>query len=118
MRKTTRKIRLKDIYIGGNAPITVQSMTNTDTRDIDKTISQILSLEKVGCEIIRVAIPDEKAIKSIKPILNAIKIPLIADIHFDYKLAIHLLIFMNIILLIDGIHPCYIHIDKNNKNYL
>ncbi|MEF3255325.1 MAG: flavodoxin-dependent (E)-4-hydroxy-3-methylbut-2-enyl-diphosphate synthase [Deferribacterales bacterium] len=88
MRKTTRKIRLKDIYIGGNAPITVQSMTNTDTRDIDKTISQILSLEKVGCEIIRVAIPDEKAIKSIKPILNAIKIPLIADIHFDYKLAI------------------------------
>lgn len=88
MRKTTRKIRLKDIYIGGDAPITVQSMTNTDTREIDKTISQILSLEKVGCEIIRIAIPDEKAITSIKPILNAIKIPLIADIHFDYKLAI------------------------------
>lgn len=88
MRKMTKKIKLKNLWIGGNSPIAVQSMTNTDTRDIDKTVAQILELEKVGCEIIRIAIPDEQAIESIKPILNAINIPLIADIHFDYKLAI------------------------------
>lgn len=88
MRKTTRRIRLKDLYIGGDAPITVQSMTNTDTRDLESTLNQIKILEKVGCEIIRIAIPDEKAMKNIPEIVKNIKIPLIADIHFDYKLAI------------------------------
>jgi len=63
-------------------------MTNTDTRDCEKTISQIVQLQNVGCEIIRVAIPDEKAAESIPEILNAISIPLIADIHFDHTLAI------------------------------
>jgi (E)-4-hydroxy-3-methylbut-2-enyl-diphosphate synthase len=88
MRKSTKKIKLKDIFIGGDSPITVQSMTNTDTRDIEATITQIKRLENVGCEIIRIAIPDEKAVQNIPEILKNIKIPLIADIHFDYKLAI------------------------------
>lgn len=88
MRRLTRKIKLKDIYIGGDAPITVQSMTNTDTRDLESTLNQIKRLEEVGCEIIRIAIPDEKAMENIPEILKHIRIPLIADIHFDYKLAI------------------------------
>ncbi|MCX8083694.1 MAG: flavodoxin-dependent (E)-4-hydroxy-3-methylbut-2-enyl-diphosphate synthase [Calditerrivibrio sp.] len=88
MRKITRKIRLGNVYVGGDAPITVQSMTNTDTRDIDATLDQIKRLEGVGCEIIRVAVPDEKALNNIPEILKNINIPLVADIHFDYRLAI------------------------------
>lgn len=88
MRRLTKKIKLKDIYIGGGSPITVQSMTNTDTRDLEKTVTQIKRLEEIGCEIIRIAVPDEKALNNIPEILKNIKIPLIADIHFDYRLAI------------------------------
>lgn len=74
--------------IGGMAPISVQSMTNTFTQDIASTVSQIKRLEKAGCEIIRVAVPDEEAAKAIKPIKEKISIPIIADIHFDFRLAI------------------------------
>ncbi|MGB9731061.1 MULTISPECIES: flavodoxin-dependent (E)-4-hydroxy-3-methylbut-2-enyl-diphosphate synthase [Calditerrivibrio] len=88
MRRLTKKIKLKDIYIGGGSPITVQSMTNTDTRDLEKTVTQIKRLEKIGCEIVRIAVPDEKALENIPEILKNIKIPLIADIHFDYRLAL------------------------------
>lgn len=88
MRRLSKKIKLKDIYIGGGSPITVQSMTNTDTRDLEKTVTQIKRLEEIGCEIIRIAVPDEKALNNIPEILKNIKIPLIADIHFDYRLAI------------------------------
>lgn len=77
-----------NVPIGGNSPIVVQSMTKTDTRDIKKTVRQIKLLEKVGCEIIRVAVPDMEAAKALGEIKKRISIPLIADIHFNYKLAL------------------------------
>ena len=87
-RKNTRQICVGDVKIGGGAPVAVQSMTNTRTQDAAATVAQILRLEQAGCEIVRVAVPDESAAASIGPIKNKITIPLIADIHFDYKLAI------------------------------
>ncbi len=81
-------IYVGDVPIGGDNPVVVQSMTNTDTRDVQATISQIQGLEEVGCEIIRVAVPDMEAAHAIAPIVKAISIPLIADIHFDWRLAI------------------------------
>lgn len=83
-----KKIYYRDVAVGGDSLITVQSMTNTDTRDIIKTVNQIKSLERVGCDIIRCAIPDMESADAIKEIKKEIIIPLIADIHFDYKLAI------------------------------
>jgi len=76
------------VVIGGGAPISVQSMTKTDTRDVSSTIRQIKKLEKAGCEIIRVAVPDTEAVKVLSQIKQKIKIPLVADIHFDYRLAL------------------------------
>lgn len=87
-RRKTKQIHVGSVAIGGDAPIAVQSMTNTDTRDIDKTVEQIKRLEDVGCEIIRVAILDMDAAKAIRSIRDRIQIPLIADIHFDHRLAI------------------------------
>jgi len=87
-RKETKKIRVGDVYMGGDSPITIQSMTNTDTRDIKATIDQIKRLEKAGCDIVRVAVPDNEAAQALKSIRKSIKIPLVADIHFDYKLAL------------------------------
>jgi len=88
IRKYTKPINVGTVKIGGNYPVSVQSMTNTDTRDIASTVNQIKRLEKAGCEIIRVAVPDEEASINLKKIKEQIRIPLIADIHFDYKLAI------------------------------
>jgi (E)-4-hydroxy-3-methylbut-2-enyl-diphosphate synthase len=87
-RKLTRQICVGTVNIGGGAPIAVQSMTNTHTQDVAATVSQIRRLEKAGCEIIRVAVPDTEAAASIAKIKKRISIPLIADIHFDYKLAV------------------------------
>jgi (E)-4-hydroxy-3-methylbut-2-enyl-diphosphate synthase len=87
-RLKTRKIKVGNIYVGGDAPITVQSMTNTDTRDVASTVKQILSLEAAGCDIIRCAVPDMEASNALKQIVSQIHIPLVADIHFDYKLAL------------------------------
>ncbi|MEN6316894.1 MAG: flavodoxin-dependent (E)-4-hydroxy-3-methylbut-2-enyl-diphosphate synthase [Clostridiaceae bacterium] len=87
-RRKTRKIRVRDLYMGGDAPITVQSMANTDTRDVAATAAQIKKLEEAGCDIIRVAVPDNEAAQALKEIKKAIKIPLVADIHFDYRLAL------------------------------
>ncbi len=87
-RKKTRKIRVGDVFIGGDAPIVVQSMTNTDTRDAKKTIAQIKKLEKVGCEVVRVAVPDMEAARQISRIKKEIDIPLVADIHFRADLAL------------------------------
>ncbi|MFA6308543.1 MAG: flavodoxin-dependent (E)-4-hydroxy-3-methylbut-2-enyl-diphosphate synthase [Clostridia bacterium] len=84
----TKKIAVGNIFIGGGSPITVQSMTNTDTRDVKNTVKQIKMLEEAGCEIIRVAVPDIEAAEAIKKIKKSISIPLVADIHFDYRLAI------------------------------
>jgi (E)-4-hydroxy-3-methylbut-2-enyl-diphosphate synthase len=87
-RKKTREIWIGPIKIGGNAPISVQSMTKTDTRDIRKTVHQIRRLEEAGCEIVRVAIVNEEAAHGIAEIKKRIKTPLIADIHFHYRLAL------------------------------
>ncbi|MBI4687155.1 MAG: flavodoxin-dependent (E)-4-hydroxy-3-methylbut-2-enyl-diphosphate synthase [Nitrospirae bacterium] len=87
-RRQTKSIRLGNLFIGGNAPIVVQSMTKTDTRDVSSTVSQIKQLEEAGCEAVRVAVLDMEAAAAIKAIKNEINIPLIADIHFDYRLAL------------------------------
>ncbi|MBW1860664.1 MAG: flavodoxin-dependent (E)-4-hydroxy-3-methylbut-2-enyl-diphosphate synthase [Deltaproteobacteria bacterium] len=87
-RKQTRQISIGDVKIGGGAPIAVQSMTNTFTHDVDATVAQIRRLEEVGCEIVRVAVPDQPAVEAISSIKERISIPLIADVHFDYRLAV------------------------------
>jgi len=87
-RKPTRIIKLGNLLIGGNSPITIQSMTNTDTKDLERTLKQIDQLGKSGCDIVRLAIPDQRSAESIKFYKQHTNIPLIADIHFDYKLAI------------------------------
>lgn len=87
-RRKTKVIKVGNVFIGGNFPISIQSMTNTITWDIDQTTAQIRELTFAGCEIIRVAVPDMESAKAIKNIKKEISIPLIADIHFDYKLAI------------------------------
>lgn len=86
-RKKTRQIQVGTVAVGGDAPISVQSMTNTHTHDISATVSQINRLQSAGCEIVRVAVPDKKAAMAISEIKKEISIPLIADIHFDYRLA-------------------------------
>ncbi|MCK5227468.1 MAG: flavodoxin-dependent (E)-4-hydroxy-3-methylbut-2-enyl-diphosphate synthase [Desulfobulbaceae bacterium] len=87
-RKQTRQIRVGAVPVGGDAPVSVQSMTNTDTHDVEATVSQIHRLEKAGCEIIRVAVLDLEAAAAIRRIREQISIPLIADIHFDHRLAV------------------------------
>ncbi|MEA4925395.1 MAG: flavodoxin-dependent (E)-4-hydroxy-3-methylbut-2-enyl-diphosphate synthase [Syntrophomonadaceae bacterium] len=88
MRRLSRVINIGQVAIGGDNPIVVQSMTNTDTRNITATVTQIKQLEQAGCELIRVAVLDQEAAAAIRPIKKAIHIPLVADIHFDYKLAL------------------------------
>ena len=88
MRRQTRKIQIGKIFVGRDAPVSIQSMTKTKTSDIDATVNQISRLEQVGCEIIRIAVPNELAARAITSIKNQINIPLVADVHFDYKLAI------------------------------
>lgn len=87
-RKITKKVLIKDVYVGGDSPVTIQSMTNTDTRDAKATICQIHELENSGCDIIRAAVPDMEAAKAFREITDNINIPIVADIHFDYRLAI------------------------------
>ena len=84
----TSEIRLGKIRIGGGSPIVIQSMAKTDTRDVSNTVGQIKELEKAGCEVVRVAVKDAQAASAIKKIKEKINIPLVADIHFNYKLAI------------------------------
>ena len=88
VRRKTRQISIGSVKVGRDAPISVQSMTKTDTRDVPKTVSQIKRLEAAGCEIVRVAVVDEGAARAIAEIKKKIKIPLIADIHFHYRLAL------------------------------
>ncbi len=87
-RRPTRLIYKGSVAVGGGSPVSVQSMTNTDTRDVEATVEQIQRLTEVGCEIIRVAVPDAAAGSQLGKIKSRIPIPLIADIHFDYKLAL------------------------------
>ncbi len=88
MRKPSRTLRLGPLTIGGGHPVIVQSMTNTDTRDVDATLAQIRRLEAAGCEAVRVAVPDEAAARALKALHDASPLPLIADIHFDHRLAL------------------------------
>ena len=88
MREYTRTVQIGDRVIGGGNPILLQSMTNTKTEDVEATVAQILSLEKAGCDIIRCAVPDMAAAEGLKTICKESPIPVIADIHFDYKLAL------------------------------
>ncbi len=88
MRKTTKTVDIGGVKIGGNNPVAIQSMCNTDTRDVKATVNQILRLEEAGCEIIRVAVPDKEAAAAVADIKKAIHIPLVVDIHFDYRLAL------------------------------
>lgn len=88
VRRGTRRIVVGGVPVGGGAPVVVQSMTNTDTRDWESTVSQIRRLEAAGCEMVRVAVPDREAAESLARIKAAIGIPLIADIHFDHRLAL------------------------------
>ncbi|MBQ4354553.1 MAG: flavodoxin-dependent (E)-4-hydroxy-3-methylbut-2-enyl-diphosphate synthase [Clostridia bacterium] len=88
MRKYTHQIQVGNVSVGGNAPISVQSMCNTDTRDVDATVRQIDALTEAGCQIIRVAVPDRQAAEAVRDIKTRIRIPLVADIHFDYRLAL------------------------------
>jgi (E)-4-hydroxy-3-methylbut-2-enyl-diphosphate synthase len=87
-RKDTKMIYIGNVAIGGGSPISVQSMTKTDTRDIDATVKQILSLEAAGCEIVRLAVPDMDAAIVLSSIKRSVNIPIVADIHFDWRLAI------------------------------
>lgn len=87
-RDHTRKVKIGDRVIGGGRPILIQSMTNTRTEDVEATVAQILRLEAAGCEIIRCTVPTQEAAQAIKEIKKQIHIPLVADIHFDYRMAI------------------------------
>ena len=86
--KQTKQIRLRDVRIGGGAPVSIQSMTNTDTRDAQATLAQIRALAEAGCDIVRCAVPDAQAAEALKTICAASPIPVVADIHFDYRLAL------------------------------
>lgn len=87
-RRKTKKIYVKDITIGGDSPIVIQSMTNTKTSDAKATIAQIKALEKAGCELVRVSVPNNESAQAIGEIISNVNIPVVADIHFDYKLAL------------------------------
>ena len=88
LREQTKEIRIGDVVIGGNHPIAIQSMTNTRTEDVKATVEQILRLEAAGCEIVRCTVPTSEAAEALKEIKKQIHIPLVADIHFDYRMAI------------------------------
>ena len=88
MRNKTRQVACGDIKIGGDAPISIQSMTNTNTKNIEATLHQIKALQDAGCQIVRLAVPDQEAAEAFRTIKMRTEIPLVADIHFDYRLAI------------------------------
>ena len=87
-RKHTKVVRIGNVAIGGGNPVAIQSMTNTRTADVDATVAQIHALEQAGCQIIRCTVPDEESALALSQIRKQISIPLVADIHFDYKMAI------------------------------
>jgi (E)-4-hydroxy-3-methylbut-2-enyl-diphosphate synthase len=91
VRRISRAVRVGEVTIGGNNPVSIQSMTNTDTRDAEQTVKQIERLVEAGCEIVRLAVPDTEAAGALKTIRQRVKIPIVADIHYDYRLALEAL---------------------------
>ena len=87
-RRQSKPLRIGNVTVGGGAPVVVQSMTNTDTRDVSVTVNQVRELEECGCELVRVAVPDMQAARAIGPIKAGISTPVVADIHFDHRLAL------------------------------
>lgn len=87
-RRKSRKVKIGNLYIGGGEHIAVQSMLNVPAHDVEGNVMQALALEKAGCEIIRVSVPDKEAVKTVEALKAAVKAPIVADIHFDYKLAL------------------------------
>lgn len=87
-RENTKKIKLGNIYIGGDSPVTVQSMINVPSTDVEGTVAQAMDLQSAGCEIIRIAVPDLEAVRLIPAIKEKVSVPIVADIHFDYRIAI------------------------------
>lgn len=87
-RKITKEIQIGDKIIGGGRPVLIQSMTNYHTEDVESNVKQILALEKAGCDIVRLTVPNEEAALGFKEIKNQVSVPMVADIHFDYKMAI------------------------------
>ena len=87
-RKDTKVIKVGDVLVGGGNPISIQSMTNTDTSDVVSTVNQIKDLENAGADIVRVSVPGFDEAKAFKEIKKAVSVPLVADIHFDYKIAL------------------------------
>ncbi|OBR94731.1 MULTISPECIES: flavodoxin-dependent (E)-4-hydroxy-3-methylbut-2-enyl-diphosphate synthase [Clostridium] len=87
-RAKKKTVKVGNIFLGGDFPVAVQSMTNTDTRNVETTTAQIFELKEAGCDIVRCAVPDDIACSSMKKIIEKVDIPLVADIHFDYKLAL------------------------------
>ena len=88
LRKTTRSVKVGNVIIGSNATVSVQSMTNTDTKDVEATVRQINGLKCEGCDIVRLAVPDMESVKSFYSIKEKVDLPLVADIHFDYRIAL------------------------------
>ena len=86
--RVSKKIKIGNTFIGGDSPVLVQSMLNVASTDIDGSVKQAVELERAGCQVIRFAIPNEEALALIEPIKNATTVPLVADIHFDYRLAL------------------------------
>ncbi|MBQ7522361.1 MAG: flavodoxin-dependent (E)-4-hydroxy-3-methylbut-2-enyl-diphosphate synthase [Clostridia bacterium] len=84
----TKKVKVGNLYIGGDAPVSIQSMINIPSHDIERTVQQAIELENAGCEIIRIAVPDMEAVKLIPALKENVSMPVVADIHFDYRLAI------------------------------
>ena len=87
-RRESKKVKVGNIFIGGNSPVTVQSMLNAKAHDVENNVRQAIALEKAGCEIIRVAVPDLEAVKTVAALKENVSVPLVADIHFNYKIAL------------------------------
>src|SRR4030042_351046 len=87
-RKKTRQFSLGSVLVGGMAPIVVQSMTTTNPADVHATLGEIVRMKRAGCELVRVAVPDKEAIKGIRELVCLTPLPLIADVHFDHRLAL------------------------------
>lgn len=88
IRRQCRKVKVGNLFIGGDSPVSIQSMTNTDTRDVEATVNQIKKLQEAGCDIVRCAVPDMEACDALGEIIKQVDIPVVADIHFDYRLAL------------------------------